>query len=78
MPEYLEYVVTVKDFGLQICTLISELISLVFDKCEVEESDVQIKILYALLAWLGINILLILLAWRYLGERVVKMLTPHG
>ena len=78
MTKYLDYVDTAKNWGLQICTSISETVALVFDKFEVEESDVQIKILYALLAWLGINILLILLAWRYLGERVVKMLTPNG
>ena len=78
MTKYLEYVDTATNFGLHICTSISEIIAVVFDRFEVDEADVQIKVLYALLAWLAINILLILLAWRYLGERVVKMLTPNG
>ncbi|KAK7490604.1 hypothetical protein BaRGS_00018207 [Batillaria attramentaria] len=45
---------------------------------EIEEADLQLKILYVLLGWLGISFLLILVSWAYLGKNVVKMLTPNG
>lgn len=45
---------------------------------EVEEADVQLKILYFLLGWLFISIVLIQIVWSVWNKNVLKMLQSNG
>ena len=78
MPKYLEYLISTKDFITETYAVVSGLITNYYDELDIEESDVQVKIFYALLVWLFISLVLIVITWKAFGDKVVRMLTPNG
>lgn len=78
MPDFVQIIIRTKDLICNISSAIFEVIFSVYSKLTAEETDIQAKIFYVLLFWLGISLLLILISWKTLGHRVVKMLTPNA